>query len=120
MANSAWSQTGYHVEPGFLDLLARDYGAALNTADYASDADGATRAINAWVDAHTNHKIKKLFSELDRATRLVLVNAVHFKGSWVQPFMPDATRDGAFSTATGKRVTVTFHARAGQEHVRVG
>ena len=108
IANSVWGQTGYHVEPGFLDLLARDYGAALNTLDFDRDATGATRAINDWVDAHTSHKIKKLFAGLDPATRLVLVNAVHFKASWQQPFDPAATRDGSFATASGTHVTVPF------------
>jgi serpin B len=108
IANSVWGQTGYHVERGFLDLLARDYGAALNTVDFDRDSSGATRTINDWVDARTNHKIKKLFAELDRATRLVLVNAVHFKGSWAEPFDPAATRDGSFSTATKKNVAVPF------------
>lgn len=108
IANSVWGQAGYHVEPGFLDLLARDYGAALNTVDFDRDAPAATRAINDWVDARTNHKIKKLFAALDPSTRLVLVNAVHFKASWQQPFDPAATRDGSFSTATGKNVTVPF------------
>ena len=108
IANSVWGQTGYHVEPGFLDLLARDYGAALNTLDFDRDPTGATRAINDWVDAHTNHKIKKLFDSLDANTRLVLVNAVHFKASWQQPFDPAATRDGSFTTASGRNVTVPF------------
>jgi serpin B len=108
LANSVWSQTGYHIEPGFLDLLAQDYGAALNTVDYERDPAGATKAINGWVDAHTNHKIRDLFGALDPATRLVLVNAVHFKASWVQPFSPAATRTGSFTTATGKVVTAPF------------
>jgi serpin B len=108
IANSVWGQTGYHVERGFLDLLAREYGAALNTLDFDRDAAGATRAINDWVDAHTNHKIKQLFDSLDPATKLVLVNAVHFKASWQQPFDTAATRDGSFATATGEHVTVPF------------
>jgi serpin B len=109
IANSVWGQTGYRVEPGFLDLLAREYGAALNTLDFDRHAVGATRAINDWVDTHTNHKIKQLFDALDPATKLVLVNAVHFKASWLQPFLPAETRDGAFSTTTpGATVTVPF------------
>ena len=108
LANSVWSQTGYHIEPGFLDLLARDYGAALNTVDYRDDTSGATKAINAWVDAHTNHKIKDLLSQLDPATKLVLVNAVHFKGDWIVPFVPELTRNSSFTTAAGTKVSTPF------------
>jgi serpin B len=108
LANSVWSQTGFHVEPSFLDLLARDYGAAINTVDYERDARGATESINKWVDANTNHKIKDLFDQLDSTTRLVLVNAVHFKASWQQQFLTADTHDGSFATAAGTRVTAPF------------
>jgi serpin B len=108
LANSVWSQTGFHVEPGFLDLLARDYGAALNTLDFQSHAAEATKTIDAWVAANTNNKIRDLFASLDPETRLVLVNAVHFKASWQQPFLPSKTHDGQFTTATGSTVTVPF------------
>lgn len=107
-ANSMWAQSGYHIEPGFLDVLARAYGAALNTADYQHDAAGAVRAINRWADANTNHKIPQLLSQLDPATRLVLVNALYFKASWIQPFDAAQTRSGPFHTANRTTVTVPF------------
>jgi serpin B len=108
VANSEWGQAGYRIESAFLDLLARDYGAALNTVDYQQDPTGATKAINDWVAAHTNNKIRRLFASLDPSTRLVLANAVHFKASWSQPFSPAATRSGPFTTATGSTVSVPF------------
>ena len=66
IANSEWSQSGYAIEPAFLDVLARDYGAGLNTLDFSRDPDAAVAQINQWVAQHTNGKIKKLFA---RSTR---------------------------------------------------
>jgi serpin B len=108
IANSVWSQANYHIENNFLDLLAREYGAALNTVDYAHDPAGAVRAINEWVNASTNHKIPELLSQLDSLTRLVLVNAIYFKASWLRPFDPNETRPGLFQAATGSTVSVPF------------
>jgi serpin B len=106
LANSVWGQAGFGIKAAFLDVLARDYGAALNTLDFAHDPAGATKAINDWVSTHTNHKIRTLFSSLDPSTLLVLVNAVHFKASWLQPFDAAATRRGAFTTVSGATVSV--------------
>jgi serpin B len=108
LANSVWSQTGFAIRSAFLDLLARDYGAELNTVDFEHAAATATARINAWVDAHTNHMIPKLLTELDEATRLVLVNAVHFKASWARPFESGQTTPAPFTTTPGTHVTVPF------------
>jgi len=109
LANAEWSQTGFAVERAFLDVLARDYGAPLNTLNFERDPKGATDAINRWVAQHTNNKIKNLFDPpLDPATRVVLANAVHFKASWQQPFDPNQTSDGEFTTTSGSTVTVPF------------
>ena len=111
-SSSSWP-TRCGVRPGSTSspassICSRDYGAALNTLDFQSHAAEATKAINAWVAANTNNKIRDLFASLDPTTRLVLVNAVHFKASWQQPFLPAKTHDGQFTTATGSTVTVPF------------
>jgi serpin B len=80
----------------------------LNTADYRHDPAGAVQAINRWTDANTNHKIPQLLSHLDPMTRLVLVNALYFEASWLQPFDPSQTRPGLFHTGAGTTVTAPF------------
>jgi serpin B len=108
IANSEWSQSGYPILPSFLDRLATDYGAALNTSDFAGHNAAALAAINGWVAQHTKGKIKHLFESLDPITKLVLVNAVYFKASWEFPFDPGQTQTGSFTTAGGGTVTVPF------------
>ena len=43
-------------------------------------------------------KIKDLLAQgvLDSLTRLVLVNAIYFKGNWSKKFKEDVTRDAQF------------------------
>ena len=51
-------------------------------------------------------KIKDLLNQgvVDSMTRLVLVNAIYFKGNWNKQFKEDATRDAQF-----KLTKVTLH-----------
>ena len=67
--------------------------------DFGDEA-AARKAINDWVESKTNDKIKELITEgiLDDLTKLVLVNAIYFKGNWAQQFDPKRTRQSGFAT----------------------
>jgi serpin B len=113
IANSLWGQSGTPFETDFLELLTAEYGAGMQTVDYADDTEAARLAINGWVDEHTEHRIAQLIAPglLDDLTRLVLVNAVHLQADWARPFMPEATSPAAFTTASGQSVQVPFMAQ---------
>ncbi len=108
VANALWGQKGYAFRGEFLDLLARSYGAGMHTVDYASDPEAARKAINDWVLAQTEDRIRDLLAPgtVDEATRLVLANAIYMKASWQSPFDPDDTADGSFTLPNGDTVTV--------------
>ena len=95
----------------------RGYGGAAHTVMRAlrSGADYRSREINHWVEEQTNDKIKDLIppGSLDALTRLVLTNAVYFKGDWVQPFDKRNTREEDFTvSAQGKVKVPLMHQRA--------
>ena len=71
--------------------------------DFAHDAELARRTINEWVEQQTQNKIKELFKPgmLDTTTRLVLTNAIYFKGDWAAPFDKKATHNQEFLSARG-------------------
>ena len=98
LANSIWAQKGETFLPAFLDLLKTDFGATPAEVDYEHAAEGARRTINAWVEAKTHDKIKDLIARglLTPSTRLVLANAIYFKGTWEAPFAKSETREEAF------------------------
>jgi serpin B len=108
LANSAWLQSTMSIEQPFLDTLAAQYGAGVQTVDFPADTDGARRTINAWVSERTNDRIPDLLppDTLDEATRFVLVNAVYLNATWAQEFDPNLTRDAPFTTAAGDTVDV--------------
>jgi serpin B len=108
IANSVWAERTKEFLPEYLHVLAEQYGAGLRLVDFRGDPDGARQLINRWVEQQTEDRIKNLIPEgaLDSLTRLVLTNAIYFKGSWLFPFDEARTADGAFTRLDGSRVTV--------------
>ncbi len=108
VANSAWVQTGFPIHAAYRELLATNDRATIELVDFAAQTEAARQAINAWVDAKTQHKIKELLAPgvLDSSARLVLANAIYFKGEWLEPFDKDATQDQPFHRPDAADVNV--------------
>ncbi len=106
VANALWVQKDYVFLKEFLDLTAKNYGAAPNHVDFKRACEAARKEINAWVEQKTKNKIKDLIKRgvLAPLTRLVLTNAVYFKGNWGSQFNKSHTKEGLFRPATGKSV----------------
>jgi serpin B len=68
------------------------------------------QTINDWVSTETADKIENLLppGSIDATTRMVLVNAVHLKLPWVNPFQPASTAPGPFTRGDGSQVTASF------------
>jgi serpin B len=93
-ANALWGQRGYHFKPDFKKTVADFYGGAFNDIDFALP-DEAMKTINTWVSDKTREKIKDLINRdlITADTRLVLTNAIYFKGRWEKVFEKAITRD---------------------------
>jgi serpin B len=105
VANSLWPQKNFALLESFLSLVRENYGASVAPLDFSAP-EPARKTINTWVEDKTNQKIKDLIpiGALDTATRLVLVNAIYFKGNWTSPFQADATKDAPFRLPSGQTV----------------
>jgi serpin B len=108
IANRLWGQQGYNFLQPFNQLTQDYYGAALEEVDFSGDTEKARRTINQWVAQQTQEKIKDLIPPaiLNSLTRIVLTNAIYFKGSWLKPFNPTATKNKPFTVAPGQQVDV--------------
>ena len=123
VANSLWGQEGATLQPEFLDLIARHYDGALNVVDFRHAAEAARVTVNQWVEDKTRQKIRELVpsGSLNADTRLVLANAIYFKGIWTLPFPKAATRDEPFHLEGGGTVQAPLmHLHEGLRYLRAG
>jgi serpin B len=104
-ANALWGQKGTLFRDDFLRLAQNHYGAGLGVVDFRAAPDEARRVINAWAAKKTQGQIPDLLpaDALSPATRLVLTNAIYFKGDWASRFPKAATRTEAFHTGGGRQ-----------------
>lgn len=106
-ANSIWGQQNYPFKSEFLKLVHESYNGDAESVDFVN-APEAARKINSWVAQKTDGKIPdaidpETFSPL---TRLVLCNAIYFKGKWQTQFKTSETKPGPFYVSTNQTVTV--------------
>ena len=110
VTNALWAQQGYTFLDAFLQLLKTDYGAGLNQVDFKGATEAARLTINRWVEQKTQDKIKDLLQPgtLAPSTRLVLTNAIYFKGDWQTQFDKAHTRDEDFYPSQTQTKKVAF------------
>lgn len=113
VANKIYVQQSYHIKPAFAQLAKEQFASETETLDFG-DAAASAAAINAWVEQKTNHLIKDLIdaSSVSVYTRMILVNAIHFKGQWQHKFPVDGTIKAPFYTSETDSVEVdTMHVK---------
>ncbi|MHC4989294.1 MAG: serpin family protein [Planctomycetota bacterium] len=112
IANALWAQKDYpfrNIPEGFESFLGwakNGYKAGLENVDFVNETEKSRQKINRWVEDKTNDKIKNLIPKgaLNALTRLVLTNAIYFKGDWAEQFDKDDTQDEDFFVSADKTV----------------
>ena len=106
VADALWAQQGYTFRDDFLKLTESNYGAGFNQVDFKGATEAARLAINHWVEQKTENKINNLLQPgiLDPLTKMVLTNAIYFKGDWQTPFEKSWTEDDDFHLSPARNV----------------
>ncbi|KAI8513274.1 serine-type endopeptidase inhibitor [Branchiostoma belcheri] len=107
-ANRLYGEQTYSFLQDFLDATRKNYGAELASVDFKGAAEQVRGNINKWVEEQTKDKIKDLIpaGAVDSMTRLVLVNAIYFKGTWHKQFTTEVTWDEDFNINNNEKVKV--------------
>jgi len=108
VANALWGQQGAHFEPAFTDAISKYYDGGFNVMDFLHNAEASRLKINQWVEDKTANKIRNLLhpGDINSLTRLVLTNAIYFKGDWALKFKKERTENAPFTVHPGKTVNV--------------
>lgn len=99
VASRLWIASDFTLRPDFVKTAEAAFGASPTNIEYARP-DEARRTINTWVAGKTKDKIPELLPQgsVDPQTRLVVTNAISFKGRWELPFPKGTTKDEPFKT----------------------
>ncbi|KAK1135511.1 hypothetical protein K0M31_000100 [Melipona bicolor] len=97
LANKIFIAESLDIKPSYKNLTEVYFRSASESINFVESMK-ASEIINTWVEKNTNNLIKNLISPdmLNAATRLVLVNAVYFKGQWLHKFDAELTEDMPF------------------------
>jgi serpin B len=108
VANSLWPAKRYSFLDSYLGLLKEHYDSEVTPLDYPGQPEKSRHTINQWVENKTHNRIKNLLQSgsITGATRMVLVNAIYFKGAWATPFLKKDTTTLPFFPTHSKSVDV--------------
>jgi len=106
VANRLFARKDYVFSKEFLANTRKLYAADAQNLDFAGDAEGSKKAMNTWVEDQTANKIKDLITDIDPQLAMVLINAIYFKGSWLEQFKPDDTHEHDFSVSETESIKV--------------
>ncbi|CAN0405005.1 unnamed protein product [Rangifer tarandus platyrhynchus] len=97
-ANRLFGEKTYDFLSSFKDACRIFYQAEMEELDFVSATEESRKHINTWVAEKTEGKIRELLpaNSINAETRLILVNAVYFKGSWSEKFNKEYTREMPF------------------------
>jgi serpin B len=130
IANSAWGDGRMTFLQSFLDTISANYGAPLQTADFAGQPEPSRLLINDWVANETHNLIRDLLApgSITPLTVLVLVNTIYFRAGWLEKFDPAFTEHRTFTKLDGSEVmapvmtgefSMRYHEGAGYDAVEI-
>jgi serpin B len=112
-ANALWADKAFTFLPEYTGIAEQWYNANTTTLDFAGQPDNSRLTINSWVGEKTNNKIPDLLppGSVTSLTRLVITNAVYFKGTWEKQFDANMTQDAGFRVSSDKTTTARMMQR---------
>ncbi|MEK6861515.1 MAG: serpin family protein [Nanoarchaeota archaeon] len=96
--NALWVQQDYLFLEDYTSRVENYYGGKAANLDFIGETERSRQTINTFIEEQTNDKIKDLIPQgaLTPDIRLVLTNAIYFKGTWTWEFDKSDTREQDF------------------------
>uniref|UniRef100_A0A224XFJ9 Putative Protease inhibitor n=1 Tax=Megacormus gertschi TaxID=1843536 RepID=A0A224XFJ9_9SCOR len=95
-ANAMLIQKDFPIHKQYKYNLSKTFGALAEEVDFVGHRDKVVEWVNSWVREKTHNKIFKLVDDLDESTRLLLLSAIYFKGTWRTKFDESNTKQRPF------------------------
>jgi serpin B len=100
--NALWVQKDFSFLEDYMSRVEKYYGGKASTLDFVKETEESRLTINRFIEEQTKDKIKNLIprGSVDVSTRLVLTNAIYFKGIWEWEFNESDTFEEGFRITT--------------------
>ena len=112
IGDSVWIRSSFAdaVKQEFKDAMSKYYLSDVYSRPFE---DSTVREVNSWVDKETRGKISKILDSIDSEMVMFIINAIYFKGGWVDEFDEASTKSSDFTTAEGSVIKVDMMNREG-------
>ena len=112
--NSTWVMKGMDVSKDYRNLMETYYSVPLEEADFRNDLQSAGRSINSCFEKQSRGRFKEVIApgEIDSLTRLVLANAIYFKGKWESRFLERKRKEAPLTLLDGTKIKVPTMAQS--------
>ncbi|XP_020275458.1 serpin-ZXA-like [Asparagus officinalis] len=119
VVNGVWVDSSVSLKRGFKEIVASSFKAEARAVDFKTKAAAVVNDVNSWVENKTAGLIKELLParSVDNNTKLVLGNALYFKGAWEIKFYSSETEDSDFFLLDGSSVQAQFMTTKKKQYV---
>lgn len=99
ISNAVWVDKKFQVESAFENKVSSTYASDFKQTNFANN-EQAVSDINRWVSDKTNQRITNMVSpsDISSETKLMISNAIYFKGEWLKKFEKIRTKESTFFT----------------------
>ncbi len=111
-ANSLWCDDGFVPKPEYVNTLKEHYWVEVQTLDFRDPL--SAEKVNRWAHEKTRGRIPMVVDSLEPFSPLVTMNAVYFKGLWIEPFEVEETREEEFTLQDGAKQLVPLMRQSGE------
>jgi len=117
--NALWAQYDYQFLEEYFSRVEQYYGGKVANLDFKQEPEKSRQTINSFIEQQTNNKIRELLPKnppvIKSDTRLVLTNAIYFKGDWVLQFDKSKTREADFKVTPTQSVKAQMMTLTGEK-----
>ncbi len=106
--NALWIQKGFPIKEDYKARVEDYYGAKAALVDFVNEPEKSRQVINEFISNQTNGKIPEIIPKnvITSLTRLIITNAIYFKGTWKYKFDKNETREANFYVTPDNPVKV--------------
>lgn len=86
VAIKLYVQEDFNISKDYRDIMETYFHSRVEHVDFVENTELTRAKINEWVYEKTNKTIQNLIEHLDDTEVMILVNAIYFKGAWLNKF----------------------------------